>query len=305
MLIAQDGELFFDLMQLKVASNKLNSIAQTLDSQKLEIGFDISSGDVADKIMLLAKKYNELGTSLAELVRDVKDSVDLTREGIKNADNDLAKRWKGNIIASVVVRKDSSDDKSHDSSYVKTEEPEVGSIAQNAVVINNSKISYKDMEYNSIPNVKQEYFYNQNDYSKFTKSNGKNVGCTATAEAIAYSIYHNESVTPDQMGWSSGGATWNHSDRIEGSNYMNASQRYSVMFENLTNGKPVLVRVPGHHVTAVGIREGANVDNLGPADFLIVDPYTGKLDTLADYGMNRGLGSQVLDTDGWSLRVPK
>ena len=297
MRIVEGSELFFNLALLKNASIRLGNLAQNLESYKLNVKFDISCGDTADHVSLLAEKYNLLGSSLVTLIRDVQNSVEMTREEMKKTDEYLSRVWasnhivKGSIAAKVVAQNSEKKPQGTTEKVVSREDAKV--------------IEYNGTSYSTIENVKEEYFYNQNDYKKFEKSNGSNVGCTATAEAIAYSIYHNEKVTPDQMGWGSSGAEWNHSQKIENTQYMSETGRYSVIYENLSQGKPVLVRLPGHHVTAVGIREGANVNNLGPGDFLIINPYTGKLDTMADYAARNNLGNRVLDTSGWSLRVPK
>lgn len=304
MQIFQDHEMFFDLIKLKIASKRLRDLAQKLASNKLDVSFEVSSGEVTDSVLALAQKYNELGNSLSELIYDVQYSVDQTRDGIKQADDNLAKRWDSKPVATTNINNTGVNQNSTSSSNSGNVQPD-SSNSGSSYVVNSGTMTYKGTQYSTVPNLNEDYFYNQNNYGKFEKSDGSNVGCTATAEAIAYSIYHDENVTPDQVGWSSKGATWTHSQIIDGSKYMNASQRYAVMYENLSNGTPVLVRLPGHHVTAVGIRDGADISNLGPADFLIINPYTGKLDTIAEYGNRHGFGANVLDTNGWSLRIPK
>lgn len=96
-----DGiELVFHLVKLKSASTRLNELATSLDNNKLEYTFDKSKGETADKMMELVAKYNELGASLAQLVWDVKASTDMTREGVKNADDQLASCWQS-IVSTI------------------------------------------------------------------------------------------------------------------------------------------------------------------------------------------------------------
>lgn len=172
--------------------------------------------------------------------------------------------------------------------------------------------SYGDQNFSVIKGLDQKYCYNQNDYSRFwSNTYNDNVGCTSTAEAIAYSIYHNEEVSPNEMGWGSNGAKWNHSKIIEGTKNCSAEYTYKTIYENVKNGTPVLFRVRnaakqnyGHHLTAVGIRDGADPNNLGPEDILVVDPEKGKIETLADYTKGSYYKNTIIDNDGWSLRIP-
>jgi len=91
--MANGIELAFYLVELKCASIKLNKLAGSLDANKLQFSFGKSRGDTADKFTDLVAKYNELGSTLSQLVKDVKRSTDMTREGIKNADQHLALCW--------------------------------------------------------------------------------------------------------------------------------------------------------------------------------------------------------------------
>lgn len=86
-------ELAFDLIELKYASIQLQKIATSLDSNKLQFSFIKSKGETADGFVELIAKYNELGANLAQLVKDVKASTDMTSAGVKNADQQLASCW--------------------------------------------------------------------------------------------------------------------------------------------------------------------------------------------------------------------
>lgn len=178
---------------------------------------------------------------------------------------------------------------------------------------NLKEYSYGNQNYSVIKGLDQKYCYNQNDYSHFwSNTYNANVGCTATAEATAYSVYHDEEVDPNQMGWGDNGAKWNHSKIIEGTKNCSATEKYKIIYENVKSGTPVMFRVKnaakqnyGHHLTAVGIRDNADPNNLGPADILIVDPGKGKIESLADYTKGSYNKNTIIDNDEWSLRIPK
>ena len=86
-------EIEISFIDLKIASAKLSNLANKIESNNLKCNFEFSSGEVADKMLEIATSYNELGKSLAKLVRDVATSVDKTREEFKMTDEKL-----GNII---------------------------------------------------------------------------------------------------------------------------------------------------------------------------------------------------------------
>ncbi len=205
---------------------------------------------------------------------------------------------------------------SRDSEYTVSNEDTYSSpVAENEVSNEYGKLkdySYGNQNYFVLQGLEQKYCYNQNDYDRFwSNTYNDNVGCTATAEAIAYSIFHNEEVSPNEMGWGSNGAKWNHSKKIEGTTNCSAAETYKTIYDNVKNGTPVMFRVRnaekrnyGHHLTAVGIRDGADPDNLGPTDILVVDPEKGKIESLADYTKGSYNKNTIIDDDGWSLRIP-
>ena len=155
-----------------------------------------------------------------------------------------------------------------------------------------------------VPNFNSAYFFNQNNYSRFVNSKG-NRGCTATAMCIAYSIYHNTPLSPNDVKWSSGGTSWEYCTRYteNGKTYwggsFNQDEALKCIFNCINSGKPIIVGVTGagcdHVVTAVGIRDGADRNSLSLGDILIIDPYGGVVSTLAKY---TGIDCW------WSLRIP-
>lgn len=166
--------------------------------------------------------------------------------------------------------------------------------------------TYGGRTYTLVPNFRSSYCFDQNDYSRFKNSSGQNRGCTATAMCIAYSIYHDTTLSPNSVAWSSGGTNWEYCTR-----YADASQTYKGgTFDQaqalraaydciLDSGKPMIVGVNGyssdHVVTIVGVAQGASRSSLSLNDFLIVDPYGGAVRTLSYFNS--------LDC-GWALRIP-
>lgn len=159
--------------------------------------------------------------------------------------------------------------------------------------------------YNVVPNFKTDYCFNQKDYSRFVNSSGKNRGCTATAMCIAYSIYHDTVLSPNDVQWCSAGTSWEYCNRHkEGKRYYygytyTKKEALKCIYNSLENDVPVIVGVSGagcdHVVTAVGVLSNADYDNLSLSDILIVDPYGGEVTSLDKY--------TGIDT-GWGLRVP-
>lgn len=141
------------------------------------------------------------------------------------------------------------------------------------------------------------YCYNQNNYSRFEDEDGRNVGCTATAEAIVASISKGKAISPNEMGWLSykdvapgkdWGSTWRHSHEVPGSSGASQVAKLKMIADQLAEGRAVVVRANGKHtVAAIGIRDGADPSNPKPSDILIVDPATGKVTTL-DKAVNGG-----------------
>ena len=82
------------------------------------------------------------------------------------------------------------------------------------------------------------------------------------------------------------------------------------MYELLSGGTPVILNCVetynnniGHTVTVIGIRNGADPNNLTYADFLIVDPADGAVKTLQE--MNNSRHVIIDDNSGWNLKIPK
>lgn len=175
--------------------------------------------------------------------------------------------------------------------------------SQNSLTTNTYQ--YDSKTFNVVPNFNSNYFFNQNDYSRFVNSAGNNRGCTATAMCTAYSIYHNTILSPNDVKWCSAGTSWEYCRRVQenGNIYWGNSytqeEALQCAYRCISSGKPMIIGVNGlgcdHVVTAVGICDGADYSNLSLSDILIIDPYGGNISTLGKY--------KSVDT-GWGLRIP-
>lgn len=166
-----------------------------------------------------------------------------------------------------------------------------------------SAYHYKQNSYTGflvLKNFKSKYLYCQYNYSRFV-SGGRNVGCTATADAMLASIYRDKAFSPNDEGWIPGvGATWTNSVVLDGSKSYSVKQQCQAVYDYLNKGVPVMIRVVGHSVTAIGVREGVARSQLTPADLLIADPADGKVKCANEMGWRVMTGA-----NGWGLRIPK
>ena len=168
----------------------------------------------------------------------------------------------------------------------------------------NAANDYKQNDYTGflvLKNFKTQYLYCQYDYDRFIGSSGKNVGCTATADAMLASIYRDKPFSPNDEGWIPGvGATWTNSVVVDGSKTYSVKKQCQVVYDYLNQGIPVMIRVVGHSVTAIGVRDGVLRDDLTPADILIADPTDAKVKCANEMGWRVMVGA-----NGWGLRIPK
>lgn len=168
----------------------------------------------------------------------------------------------------------------------------------------NKNSDYQQNDYTGflvLKNFKTDYLYCQYDYDRFVGSSGKNVGCTATADAMLASIYRDKPFSPNDEGWIPGvGATWTNSVVLSGSKSYSVKKQCQVVSDYLNQGIPVMIRVVGHSVTAIGVREGVTRDKLTPADILIADPADGKVKCANEMSWR-----VMTNANGWGLRIPK
>lgn len=170
--------------------------------------------------------------------------------------------------------------------------------------ISNGVSDYRQNDYSGflvLKNFKTSYLYCQYDYDRFIGTNGRNGGCTATADAMLASIYMDKTFSPNEEGWVYGvGATWTNSVVATGSKSYSVAEQCQAVYDYLNEGKPVLIRVIGHSVTAIGLREGVAREELTPSDILIADPADAKVKRADEMSWRVMTGA-----NGWGLRIPK
>ena len=130
-----------------------------------------------------------------------------------------------------------------------------------------------------VPNAfNSAYYYKQTS----------NKNCAATAEMIAYDIYHNFPLKKINQN-NDGGALWYDStrytgpssdDKYECNTEVTWEQQLAYAYENIGKGIPTITRIKGtpgnlHSVVAIGISPFAKPDKLTIKDFIFVDPADG------------------------------
>lgn len=126
----------------------------------------------------------------------------------------------------------------------------------------------------------------QGDYSAFTKPYGSNAGCCATAYATGLSIVTGKDYDPTQF-WDTNVGTTYYSEGHVGA-YIDYDA--GTVYEALRNGKPTMLNYTyssggQHWVLITGTRSGADgfdPNNITAADFIAMDPATGKEVPLTD-----------------------
>ncbi len=121
----------------------------------------------------------------------------------------------------------------------------------------------------------------QGDYSQFVVD-GSNVGCMSTAYAIGYSIVDKKNYNPVSF--------WNGQYAVDALGRCGAYTsgfNTGAIYNALKNGKPSLLHYyygsgGQHWVTIIGVKNGANVNNLQASDFIVIDPATGTERYLSD-----------------------
>ena len=114
----------------------------------------------------------------------------------------------------------------------------------------------------------------QGDYSQFVVG-GSNVGCMSTAYAIGYSIVDKRNYNPVSF-WTGSQAY----DALGRCGAYTPGFNSGAIYNALKNGKPSLLHYyyaggGQHWVTIIGVRSGANTNNLQASDFIVIDPATG------------------------------
>lgn len=166
------------------------------------------------------------------------------------------------------------------------------------------KNDYSD--YQVVEGFKEEYVLFQRNYVHGS------VACTATSDAIVGSIMKGEKLTPGDSYWnvySDGGlsCTWPNTKKLNNTGNLSVTGQCQVIYEYVQQGKPVVLRVPGHSVVAVGVKNGVDVNNITPDDILIIDPGDGKVKTANEIysGWSSNTTQLKMKQGSWDLRVPR
>ena len=126
----------------------------------------------------------------------------------------------------------------------------------------------------------------QHDYPVFTVPSGSNEGCCATAYATGLSIVTGKDYDPTQF-WDTSVETTRYSE----GHVIDGSYDPGTVYEALKSGKPTMLNYSyaggagQHWVLITGTRSGADgfdPNNITTADFIALDPATGKEVPLTD-----------------------
>lgn len=306
---------------------KTEVVVQTADGEQIvtyyTISFDANKGKKVKSTLTLSYKdtYGKLPKTTREgyefLGWYTKKSggTKVTAKTVFKGRNDqvLYARWKKIVTEETQAQETSVTEETPQTSVqnapvtqLQTPETETNlpSADQELVAyVSNAKTDYKQNDYSDflvLKNFNAKYLYRQYDYDRFI-SGGKNVGCTATADAMLASIYMDKPFSPNDEGWISGvGATWTNSVLVDGSKSYSVKRQCQETYDYLNEGKPVLIRVTGHTVTAIGLRNGVDRANITPSDILIADPADAKVKCADEMGWRK-----MEDSPSMGLRIPK
>lgn len=170
-------------------------------------------------------------------------------------------------------------------------------------------------DFNVLKGFKHEYCICQWDYQAKYGFWGM---CTAVADCMAGSIKKGQKIEPTLNDWDRVyGANWTYTDALPGTKKISVNEQCKIIYEQIHKGNPVVIRVArnaddldGHSITAIGLRAGANQENVSPSDILVMDPGDGKIKTADQiYNNNRcdpnSIKLSMQDYINWSLIVPK
>lgn len=157
------------------------------------------------------------------------------------------------------------------------------------VVASRKKYDYNGTSYTVPDGFSEDYNYHQYaDHYKGTMTKA----CSLFAMATVLSMINGKKITPESLKsdgskyWNSNGCTWRglKSDTRSG-----GAGGYSAVYDSIYNQKkPCVIELKNssngstHFVAAVGVKSGADPNNITNNDILVVDPATGKICTLAE-----------------------
>ena len=307
------------LAPVDAAAAKTVTVIQTEDGEQkvtyYEISFDANKGKKVKTTLTLTYKdtYGKLPKTTREgyefLGWYTKKSggTKVTAKTVFKGKNDqiLYAHWKKLVTEETPVAEEPEQTPAQEVSETDETVADVWATETKLVdYVSNAKTDYKQNNYSGflvLKNFKSKYLYCQYDYDRFIGSNGKNGGCTATADAMLASIYMDKLFSPNDEGWISGvGATWTNSVLVDGSKTFSVKRQCQETYDYLNEGKPVLIRVTGHTVTAIGLRKGVDRASITASDILIADPADAKVKCADEMGWRK-----MEDATSFGLRIPK
>lgn len=145
--------------------------------------------------------------------------------------------------------------------------------------------------YNMVNSFDAKYLLAQRSYDIYN-SKGKNVGCMACGVAMMQYMKTGKYLDPKNP------KVWDDKNKQTLHNYIqsvpNSSKRtvddqLKILYSKVNEGNPVMICLSKsnnlkstHNVVVVGIRQGADINNLKKSDFLVADPNGGVVRTIEE-----------------------
>lgn len=242
------------------------SLAYQIRKAKWEAFWETIHANVVKKIEVFIKKWKELLATLG--IIDAAATSGLITGGTSVV-----------LLAHLVDIMKKGDEKEGDTAAAQTDseeqEEEQNTMGEsNALPAGTKEYEFEGEKYTTIDDFDQ-YIYSQLDYDEFLNENGKNVGCSATAWAMGKSMLKDKAIDP-RSDWGPNGAYFsgmNSRQRVQNLGELGVLQ---ISYDELMAGKPSLLYFHEgknqHYITVVGMREGADRNNLMSGDLLILDP---------------------------------
>lgn len=162
--------------------------------------------------------------------------------------------------------------------------------------------------YNVVNCFDPKYLLNQGSYNIYN-SKGKNCGCMACGVAMMQYMKTGRYLNPeDPKVWDdkTKNTQWNYIEKVPNSSKRSVDDQLKILYNNLNEGTPVMIALSksnnlnsNHNVVVVGIRQGADINNLQKSDFLVADPNGGVVRTLAE--AEEKSGKIMPDGSNWTM----
>ncbi len=171
-----------------------------------------------------------------------------------------------------------------------------------------SSVSYNGNDYSGYRTVgtyNPDAVLNQKDprwINQMKDSKGRNAGCVCTSEAIIHNLKHpDKQISPlDCLSDNPPDCANRYSVAVKGSKTYDPQATRNIIAQTINSGEPTMVRINNHTVVGIGIKEGADPNNITNNDILCIDPADGKVKTVAE--SITCLGRKDIDAS-WSIRT--